>query len=77
MIHVTLLLGDCSPPRLLDEVNLPTVPLPQEYIGYSGRSYQVVERSWRIEGDKKIKRMGCGLLLTQISGPPHVVTGTA
>jgi hypothetical protein len=83
---VTMLLGDDNPPyRNIWEGELPAVPDPGEPLSFNGRIYRVVERSWRfgmarseedtvlgpMNGPAKVE-VGVGLLLTQISGPPHV-----
>lgn len=83
---VTLLLGDDRPPfRVLWEGHLEVVPHIDEPLSFNGRQYRVQERSWRF-GTAPVKtetvlgpmngpaevQVGCGLLLTQIGGPPHV-----
>ena len=83
---VTFLLGDDRPPfRSLWEGELPAVPLPGEPIAFNDRIYRVVERSWRFgtvkERGEMVTQLAVGVLLTQISGAPHVTiapgTGTA
>lgn len=86
---VTFLLAEDRPPfRVLAEAELPTVPDPGEPIALNGRTYRVMERSWRLgiepvqerdavfesePPDEPVIRLGVGLLLEQIGGPPHVV----
>ena len=86
LLLVTFLLGDDQPPfRQLWEGELTQVPDAGEPLSFNGRIYRVVERSWRfgehrdtestvlgpMNGPAKV-RVGVGLLLTQIAGPPHV-----
>lgn len=85
MIRVTFLLAEDRPPfRNLWEGDLPAVPLPDEPIAFNGRTYRVLERAWRFGTEQKAAKtiepvidevvvMGCGVLVQQISGPPHVV----
>lgn len=86
---VTFLLADDQPPfRKLWEGELPAVPDAGEPIGFNGRVYRVVERSWRfgaakpvtntvlgmadVPGEQPIIQLAVGVLLTQIDGSPHV-----
>lgn len=81
-MNTTIILVTGSGPgglRQLVTLELPAIPLPGEHIEYGGRGYRALERSWRFvevkEGDE-VKGFGvaAGLLVEQISGPPHVVT---
>lgn len=86
LIRVTFLLAEDRPPfRQLWEGDLPQVPDPNEPIAFNDRIYKVMERSWRF-GTERVDAPGrepiheermvlaCGILLTQIGGPAHVVT---
>ncbi len=83
-MRVTLLLADSQPFRLLFEIELDSPPLPGEMITIAPRTYRVLERSWRIDlppedavlrpPEDSAPRVGVGLLLSQLSGPPHVIT---
>lgn len=85
MILVTCILADDGPPfRTLWEGELPAVPLPDEPFAFNGRIYRVVERSWRFGTVEKMAKtlepihdtvtvLACGLMLTQVGGPPHVM----
>jgi hypothetical protein len=80
MIVSFLLFADQPPFRLLAEADLPAVPLPDEPVQMSGRTYKVLERSWRVGTTPSelgpeappVVQIGVGVLVTQIGGPSHV-----
>ena len=84
---VTMLLADGGPPyRTIWEGELEAVPDAGEPLAFNSRIYRVVERSWRfgtastpedtvlgpMNGPARVK-VACGLMLTQLAGPAHVV----
>lgn len=82
-MKTTIILADSKPFRSLMELELEAVPLPGEHISFGGRTYQALERSWRFELASELPGLGdappvpvpsVGLLVRQLSGPPHVLT---
>lgn len=79
-MKTTIILADSQPFRALLEIDLESAPLPGEHTAFGGRVYQVIERSWRFETDPADNlpdaqlKPSVGLLVRQVSGPPHVVT---
>jgi hypothetical protein len=78
---VTFLLDENQPPfRIIAEADLPDAPLEGEPIAMNGRTYKVLERSWRLGSTPSelgpdappVIQIGVGILLGQIAGPPHV-----
>jgi hypothetical protein len=80
MLVSFLLYSDQPPFRLLAEADLPGAPLPDEPIAMNGRTYKVLERSWRLGSTPSelgpdhppLVQIGVGILVTQIAGPPHI-----
>lgn len=64
-------------PRDLLELELEQLPSPEENITHADRVYKVLERSFVIHiGDDLQRRMTCAMLVGQIAGPPHLMSGT-
>ena len=56
-----------EPVGVLEDTDLQ--PLPSEVVGYGGRQYQVLQRSWSVAANGEVE---LGLLVNQIAGPARI-----